>query len=99
MSPTQPSGALIIERSTNGTTWTPVGSTTPLSGSTGTFYESEGNFCIIDEEMASEVISTDNNSVTGNVWYRAQVTNEDRFHSLSSIDIHDLSILSIEDLS
>jgi hypothetical protein len=94
---TQPSATLKLYRSSNGSNYSQVGNTINLSGSTSGFYEGEQNRCFTSENMSGGSTTTDSQLITGNVYYKAIVTNQQRYHSISSINTQELSILSVEE--
>lgn len=95
--PTQPSVNLLIERSTNGTSWTTM-SNTSHTGSTTTQFEPEPPAsCIINESLDVPISTTDTNLTTGNQYYRATISGQTRYHGIGDTDNNILSIEVIEE--
>jgi hypothetical protein len=96
----QPSGTLKLYRSFDGTNFTQIGGTTNLSGVTTTEYAGEfpsGGRCYTFENMSGGITTTDSETTTDNVYYKAVVTNQVRYHAIGNVNQQELSIISVEE--
>ncbi len=92
---TQPSAVLTIGKSTDGINWT--NTLHNLSGSTSKEQDFGPTTCTTTEEMTASINFTDNVLHTGDQYYKATISNQQRYHSVSNIVNQKLSILSVEE--